>query len=160
MFNQGEPPVIIDSTMSDFSEKNLENFYFDRGYFDAEVESIVKKIQLQKGSITYKINPGEASMIESYNYEISDSTIQRHFETLTRRGTNIKVGERYDLDNFMKERDQIVDFQNRGYWRFNDDGQAIEFTADTTFSTKALDIKLLIPVESSDSAIAKKYFEV
>lgn len=160
MFNQGEPPVIIDSTMSDFSEKNLENFYFDRGYFDAEVESIVKKDSAsKKGSITYKINPGEASMIESYNYEISDSTIQRHFETLTRRGTNIKVGERYDLDNFMKERDQIVDFlKNRGYWRFNDDGQAIEFTADTTFSTKALDIKLLIPVESSDSAIAKKIF--
>lgn len=153
LFNQGEPPVIIDSTMSEFSERNLENFYFDRGYFDAEVESVHQLDSTsRKGVVNYKVAPGEESLIESYNYEISDSVVQRHFETLARRGTNIKVGERYDMDNFVKERDAIVNhLKNRGYWQFNDDGQAIEFTADTTYSTKALDIKLLIPIEHDDS---------
>jgi hypothetical protein len=160
IFNQGEPPVILDSSATDFSADNLERYYFDRGYFDAKVEySHTLDSVRKKGKVNYKINPGEESIIESYNFAISDTAIARHIETLTKRNSKIKVGERYDLNNFIKERDQIADFlKNRGYYKFNDDGQAIEFTADTTNTDKHLNVTLWIPIEKKDTTKLNKIF--
>src|SRR5690606_32921578 len=159
-FNQGEPPVLIDTAMSSFSEENLESFYFDRGYFDALVESSHDLDSTsKKGKVIYTIQPGEASKIKSYQYEIKDTTVRNHYETLLKRGAEIKVDERYDMDNFFAERDRIVEYlQNRGYWKFNEDGQAIEFTADTTISDKQLDVTLLIPSQKNDSVKVKETF--
>ncbi len=159
-FNQGEPPVIIDTAMSSFSEENLENYYFDRGYFDAVVKSNNDLDSTsKKGKVIYNIQPGEKSLIESYKHSIKDSAVRKHYETLLAGGSEIKIGERYDMNNFMKERDKIVEYlRNRGYWRFNEDGQAIEFTADTTVSDKQLDITLLIPSEKNDSIKTKEKF--
>jgi len=160
LHNQGEPPVLIDSSLSTFSEENLEFFYFDRGYFDAQVNSTHDlDSTAKKGKVIYTIDPGEESLIQSYQYVIKDSLIRNHYETLLGRGSEIKVGERYDMDNFFAERDRIVEFlQNRGYWKFNQDGQAIEFTADTTYSDKQLDVTLLIPSEKNDSLKVKENF--
>lgn len=159
-FNQGEPPVLIDTAMSSFSEENLENYYFDRGYFDAVVKSEHDlDSAAKKGQVIYHINPGEESIIETYNYSIKDTVVLRHYETLLGRGSEIKTGERYDMDHFIAERDRIVEYlKNRGYYRFNDDGQAIEFTADTTFTDKQIDVTLLIPSERNDSIKAKETF--
>lgn len=161
LFSQGEPPVIIDTAMTTFSEDNLEAYYFDRGYFDAEVHSSHDlDSSSKKGVVIYKINPGEESIIQNYAYNISDTVVHGHYEELLKRGNEIKIGERFDMDNFLLERDRITEYlQNRGYYRFNHDGQDIEFTADTTFSNKALDVTLLIPKRSDkDSLKAKQTF--
>lgn len=159
IFNQGEPPVLLDSSMSDFSAENLENYFFDRGYFDAVVKSSSKTDSLdKKAKVKYTVETGEMSIINSYNYQIKDSVLQKDYERMLSWAPNIKVGQRYDMDNFVAERDRIVNYlKNRGYWRFNDDGQAIEFTADTTQTDKSLDITLLIPVEK-DSIFVKQKF--
>lgn len=160
LYNSGEPPVIIDSSLSSFSEENLEKFYFDKGYFDAEVESSHDlDSTAKKGKVIYSIKPGEVSLINSYAYEISDSLIKRYYERMITREQLIKVGDRYDMDNFQAERDRIVEMlKNRGYYKFNNDGTDIEFTADTTQSDKLLDVTLLIPMEKTDSLPAKKYY--
>src|SRR5690606_4697203 len=81
IYNSGKPPVIIDTTMSAFSEGNLEGFYFDKGYFDAEVISEHDLDSAsKKGQVIYNINPGEASFINSYNTQISDSLIRQYYE--------------------------------------------------------------------------------
>src|SRR5690606_9025673 len=159
-FSTGEPPVVIDSSMSNFSEDNLEFFYFDRGYFDAHVNSSMDLDSTpKKGEVIYDVEPGEPSFIESYAYQISDSTIKNYYERLLKREQNIKVGERYDMNNFQAERDRIVEFlRNRGYYQFNSKGDAIEFTADTTQSDKQLDITLMIPAEKTDSSHLTKTF--
>lgn len=159
LFNQGEPPVLIDSSQSEFSASNLENYFFDRGYFDAKVKT---KTQLdsisKKGIIDYTIRLGESSQINSYNFNIKDSTVQKEYETILSWTPIIKVGQRYDMDNFIAERDRIVNYlKNRGYYKFNDDGLAIEFTADTAQSDKALDITLMIPVEKDSAHIKQKF---
>ena len=159
-YNQGEPPVLIDTAMSSFSEENLENYYFDRGYFDADVNSEHDlDSAAKKGKVIYHIQPGEESIIESYSHAIKDTAIQFHYENLLKRESKIKVGERYDMDNFILERDNIEEYlRNRGYWKFNEDGQAIEFTADTTLSDKQLDVTLLIPSEKNDSIRTRETF--
>lgn len=159
IFNQGEQPVLLDTTMSDFSSENLKNYFFDRGYFDAEIASEVQTDSLaKKGKVIYKINPGEESLINSYNYNIKDSVLQKEYERMLNWAPNIKPGNRYDINNFASERDRIVNYlQNRGYWKFNNDGMAVEFTADTTRSTKSLDIMLLIPADK-DSIHQKQPF--
>lgn len=161
LFSQGEPPVIIDTALTNFSEENLETFYFDRGYFDAEVNSEHDLDSAsKKGKVVYSINPGEESIIQDYTYNISDSAIYNHYQLLSLRGSEIKVGQRYDMDNFILERNRIMEYlQNRGYYQFNHDGQDIEFTADTTISNKALDVTLLIPKGiDKDSVKAKQQF--
>ncbi len=160
IYNSGKPPVIIDTAMSAFSETNLENFYFDKGYFDAKVASSHKLDSVaKKGQVIYNINPGEASFINSYKHQISDSLIKQHYERSIGRST-IKVGKRYDMDDFVAEKDRIIEMlKNRGYYKFNDLGEDIEFTADTTHSDKALDITLLIPKEKSDSSHLNKIFK-
>src|SRR5690606_9410154 len=146
-YNQGEPPVLVDTAMSAFSEENLENYYFDRGYFDTEVNSEHDlDSAAKKGKVIYHIQPGEASKIESYGHIIKDTAVLRQYENMLKRGSNIKVGDRYDMDNFVNEKNKIEEYlRNRGYWKFNENGQAIEFTADTTLSDKELKITLLIP---------------
>jgi hypothetical protein len=160
IFNQGERPVLIDSALTEFSTENIEKYYFDRGYFDAEAKFSMDLDSLKKkGKVKYDVKTGEKSIIQSYNYTIKDSAVQKHVETLLQRGTKIKVDERYDLNNFMEEKDRIVDFlKNRGYWRFNDDALALEFTADTTNTDKLLDVTLLIPVGKGDSTLIKQKF--
>jgi len=160
-FNTGEPPVILDSSLTAFSRENLENFYFDRGYFDAQVNSVHDlDSTAKKAKALYQIAPGEKSIIQSYNYKIADSTVSNYYERLSKTNKNIKIGDRYDMKNFQAERDRIVEFlRNRGYYQFNEDGNAIEFTADTTQSDKQLDITLLMPAEKVDSANASKIFK-
>lgn len=160
-FNTGEPPVILDSSLTDFSRENLENFYFDRGYFDAQITSTHDlDSAAQKAKAQYNINPGEESVIQSYNYQIADSVVRNYYERMTRSNKNIKVGDRYDMNNFQAERDRIVEFlRNRGYYQFNADGNAIEFTADTTQSDKQLGITLLMPAETVDSTKIPKIFK-
>lgn len=159
IYNSGKPPVIIDTAMSSFSESNLEGFYFDKGYFDAGVQSSHKlDSAAKKGQVIYKINPGEPSFINSYNTSISDSIIKRIYDRTIER-SNVKAGQRYDMDNFIAEKDRIVELlKNRGYYKFNDLGDDLEFTADTTYSDKALDVTLLIPAEKSDSSHLSKVF--
>jgi len=161
IFNTGEPPVILDSSLSAFSQENLEKFYFDRGYFDAQVSSSHDlDSAAQKAKVIYDIAPGEESVIQSYSYKIADSTVNNYYRRLVRDNKNIKVGDRYDMKNFQAERDRIVDFlRNRGYYHFNENGDAIEFTADTTQSDKQLDITLLMPAEKVDSAHISKIFK-
>ncbi|MFA7686464.1 MAG: BamA/TamA family outer membrane protein [Moheibacter sp.] len=160
IYNSGQPPVIIDTALSSFSETNLENFYFDKGYFDAQVESSHDlDSAAKKGKVTYDIRPGEPSYINSYNYQISDSLVRAYYEISLDR-THIKTGNRYDMDDFVAEKDRIVDWlKNRGYYKFNDLGGDVEFTADTTFSDKQLDVTLLIPAEKADSSHLKKVFK-
>lgn len=160
IYNSGKPPVIIDTAMSSFSEGNLEKFYFDNGYFDAHVNSEHDLDSAsKKGKVIYNINPGEPSYINSYNFQISDSVIKRHYERSLERST-VKAGNRYDMDDFVAEKDRIVEMlKNRGYYKFNDLGDDVEFTADTTVSDKALDVTLLIPAERSDSSHLSKVFK-
>lgn len=159
-YNSGKPPVIIDTAMSSFSETNLEGFYFDNGYFDAGVASSHDLDSTsKKGQVIYKINPGEPSFINSYNYQISDTLIKNLYERTLDRGS-IKTGKRYDMDDFVSEKDRIVELlKNRGYYKFNDLGTDVEFTADTTYSDKALEITLLIPAEKTDSSHLTKTFQ-
>lgn len=159
LYNSGKPPVIIDTAMSSFSETNLEGFYFDNGYFDAAVASSHDLDSTsKKGQVHYTINPGEASFINSYNQQISDTVINRIYTRTLDRST-VKAGNRYDMDDFVSEKDRIVELmKNRGYYKFNDLGTDVEFTADTTYSDKALEVTLLIPAEKSDSSHLKKVF--
>lgn len=159
VFTQGEAPVLLDSGQSNFSKSNLENYFFDRGYFDAHVDTSHElDSTAKKAVVTYTVDPGEMSVINSYTYNIKDTALRKDYEIMLNWTPRIKPGDRYDMDNFVSERDRIVNFlQNRGYYKFNDDGQAIEFTADTTVSDKSLDVTLLIPVEKDSTQIKQKF---
>lgn len=153
IYNSGSAPVLIDTALTSFSEENLTQFYFDRGYFDAEVKSRHKlDSAAKKGEAIYTITPGEVSKINSYKQQISDSAVNEIYKR-TLNSSQVKVGAEYKLSDFMAEKDRIVELmRNRGYYKFNDSGKDIEFTADTTISDKQLDITLLMPAERPDSS--------
>lgn len=160
IYTSGVPPILIDTAMTSFSKENLEKFYADKGYLDVKIisENILDSAN-KKAQVIYKINPGETSKIASYNQQIPDSLINSIYQR-TISSSHIKVGSVYDLTNFTNERDRIVELlRNRGYYKFNESGEDIQFIADTAISNKELQITLLIPDEEADSSHLTKKFK-
>ncbi|MBO6212125.1 MAG: hypothetical protein J6O47_04355, partial [Algoriella sp.] len=152
-YNQGEAPVLLDEKQSEFSAKNLNRLFHDKGYFDSKVKVSYKKDSLAKKAETiYDIKLGDPSYIETFTQKISDTKIEEYLNSPIGKQTVLHEADQYDFDKFEEERDRVVDLlKNRGYYDFNDTGEDLYFEADTTKSDKRLDISMYIDKYIQDS---------
>ncbi len=152
-YNQGEAPILLDEKQSEFSAKNLNRLFHDKGYFDSKVNVSYKKDSLTKKAETiYDIKLGDPSYIETFTQKISDAKIEEYLNSPIGKQTTLHEGNQYDFDKFEEERDRVVDLlKNRGYYDFNDTGEDLYFEADTTKSDKRLDISMYIDKYIQDS---------
>lgn len=159
IYNAGKKPTILDSLSSRSSAHELEEFFFDRGYFDAKVEP---KFDIdstsKKASVTYQISIEEPSFIESYNQSIENSDLEKLYgENVSE--SKIKTGQRYDVRNFEDERERLTNiFKNNGYYEFNELADELIFKVDSADSKK-LNVTLKIAKPKYDSIKEfKKHF--
>ncbi len=152
-YHQGDAPVLLDEKQSEFSAKNLNRLFHDKGYFDSKVDvSYDKDSTAKKATTLYSLKLGEPTYIETYAQKISDSKIEEYLNTPIGKEAVIHEGDQYDFDKFEQERDRIVDLlKNRGYYDFNDSGEDLYFEADTTKSDKRLDVSMFIDKYVQDS---------
>jgi hypothetical protein len=145
-YNQGEAPVLLDEKQSEFSAKNLNRLFHDKGYFDSKVNVTYDKDSTAKKAETlYSIKLGEPSYIENYSQKISDSKIEEYLNSPFAQHPLVNSGDQYDFSKFEQERDRVIDLlKNLGYYDFNDSGEDLYFEADTTKSNKRLDISMYI----------------
>lgn len=114
----GEKPVYLDINMVKRSERNMKNYLFQKGYFDATVDSKVKTI-LKRSWVTYTVVPGEPYVIRKVAFngssQILDMVANEHAKECL-----IKPGEKADYDKLEIERERIVNtFRNHGFYYFN-----------------------------------------
>ncbi len=161
-YKAGAKPVVLDTAKAYFDAHKLKDFYFDRGYFNALVQPEFKiDSSKQKGEVIYDINAGKPSDITSYEQNFQNKEMESLYQKNKKR-SSIKVGERFDVDNLLKERSRLEKlYQNNGYFRFNEYENELIFRVDTTES-KTLKTTLKIaksPSDSLDSTFNKYYFK-
>ncbi|NBC58274.1 MAG: BamA/TamA family outer membrane protein [Bacteroidetes bacterium] len=140
----GEPPSIITDKKLEQSRERLKSWYWNRGWFDAEVNYDIKKDTLnQKAKVNYKITPNRPYIIDSISYNIASPVADSVYNTIKSKAL-IKEKQQFNSQNFEGERLRIEKyFRNHGLYHFDRD--YISFIADSlNDNSRQLDIELNI----------------
>jgi len=114
----GEKPVYLDTVKVHYSEKNIEEFLNQKGYFDNTVSSKVVTV-LKRSYVTYTIIPEKPYSVHSTAYNGSDVYLDRAANEFAKDNI-LKNGDKIDFDRIEAERDRLTTaFRNNGYFYFN-----------------------------------------
>lgn len=150
----GEEPVVYDTLQTDKSEKLLENYMFNFGYFYADIRdsTITKK---KKTVVIYTIDNGPKWTVGKVEFAegkySSDSLVY-----VSRMNTVLRPTQRFDIASLKSERERIETLlRNSGFYYFN--REYVIFSLDTITETKTVDIKVSV-LQPSDTSQHKQYF--
>ncbi|MEI6696553.1 MAG: BamA/TamA family outer membrane protein [Bacteroidota bacterium] len=157
----GEPPVVLDTLLTNSTLKKMELYMDNHGYFNSKVEKIINYPRKKKAIVTYKIVATQPYTLNEINYVIEDVNLKTNiFATLN--NTLLKSGDNYEIDQFEKERERIVtNLKNLGYFAFTKD--FIVYKVDSSLNNNSMNVTVLVrnPVFISplnpDSSISIKH---
>lgn len=154
----GEAPVILDTTLVTQSVSELERFFINKGYTNAEVSASLDTSKHKKAVVTYNIVSNTPYRIHEYSMELSDpkidsiarlkppprSVFASAFRTYSDDYTSlIKDSALFDRDVLDKERQRITALlRRRGYYAFNRD--YLSYIADSSFNRNIVDLDMLL----------------
>ena len=151
----GEPPVILDNSLTRKSNQQMKVYMQNNGYFDAQVmdTTILRK---KKASVVYSIASGLPYRIRRLSYDIPDSAIHR---IVVNDSANVLIRPDAIFSNTLlqKERDRIsAHLRNMGYFLFNP--LYVTFEADSGIGDHKLDVLLRIspPFKPVRDTLSKK----
>lgn len=148
--NSGEAPIIIDDKKTIRTVANLNAYLQTEGYFRAKVTSKKDTIRKKKGAVSYMINKGKPSFLDSINTKISSSILDSLYRKSKERSF-LQSGEQYKDGNFIKEANRLVTlFRNKGIYHFNEN--YILFQNDTLDNYQ----KTTVDINISDRVIPFK----
>ncbi|QDH80737.1 BamA/TamA family outer membrane protein [Echinicola soli] len=114
----GNPKTVHDSAKTAESEREIQNYLVNHGFFEAEVSTQVQR-KRKKMYITYKVEENSPYLIDSSYTKTGDANISRLLEMDTENSL-VHTGQRYNQDNLTKERQQVEDLlKNNGYYTFS-----------------------------------------
>ena len=137
-------PVLISDVQPELRLKMVENSMKDFGFYGAKLsyEVIPKKHNPKKAKISYRVElpqPFKYGNIELWGWSPAMDSIVRP----SMRFSELKSGDRYDVNLLNQERQRISDrLRNRGYYFFQPD--YIEFLVDTTSENKIADVRITL----------------
>jgi len=139
--NIGEPPVIYDPALANHSERQLELFLQNKGYFNAQVDHEVRT-RGKRANITYAIKGNIPYTIRHIDYQIRDERLASFVHADTTNSL-LSRGDRYDADLLHQERQRMTrHLKNAGFFNFSRD--FIFFQVDSTLTNKQVDIEMII----------------
>jgi len=152
----GKKPIIFDENAVKPSARQLENYYFNTGYFQVKVETeIITRLEKKKAEVIYRVKRGPHYKVDSLSYSISPN-----LEGLVLRNSKeslLTVGQYYNSARLDQERSRLAEiFQNNGYYNFTE--AYISFEADTIHVKESglVSLRLLIkgiPSRKGDSIV-------
>ena len=140
----GEPPSIITDKKIENSKEKLKSWYWNKGWFNADVDyNIEKDSASRKAIVNYKITPKEPYLIDSLVTNIASQAADSIYQTIKDKSL-IKEGQQFNTENFKNERLRIEKyFRNHGLYYF--DREYISFIADSlNENPRQLDIEIRI----------------
>lgn len=146
----GQAPVVYDQDMTNASSNQLKLALVNQGYMDAEVTAETS-IKEKKIEVDYHITPGIPHYIESISYNIPDDSLRRIIMADSSRFI-LHSGNLFNRNDMEEERSKIADrLRQQGYFGFNK--EYITYTADTTESSKAVELTLNVMPPYANNAI-------
>lgn len=143
----GSAPVIFDSLKTTRSSEQLQNFYFNKGFFKVRGSFLVDKTAKgQKAKVTYFINRGPRYRISEINYRVETDEM-KGLVNYFMKDAEIKAGMYYDAEKLDAERDRLREiFRNHGYYNFSKN--FINYSADTLGPPEKLTVALELIVSN------------
>jgi len=124
----GEPPVILDTSLSALSAQNLSKYLFNQGYFNNSV-SFTWKGSRRKAQVQYTVVPGGRFVIGNIALECKDTTLRRILLPAL-ESPHFRSGKPLVFDGLDAERNRIAKtLRNQGYFSFTREN--IRFELDT-----------------------------
>lgn len=149
----GEPPVVYDSTSSEKSITNMENYLWNYGYFNRQVTdtAITKK---RRTRVIYTVLPNVQWKIGNVQLPggrtATDSIVRENY-----KNSYLKKGDGFSVATLKNERDRIENvLRNSGFFYFNREYVTYEF--DTVTTPHVVNIKININ-QPSDSTLHEQY---
>ena len=129
----GEPPSVLDTTLTQKSLERLSAYYSSKGYFNNSttytVDSLKRK---QRAAVNYDIDLGKPFMLDTVYHSISSKAIDSLYN-INKIESFVKQGEQFDIDDFNKERERLTSiFRNNGVWNFQESAISYDVVTDTT----------------------------
>lgn len=142
MYSVGEPPVIIDSTKMQASEKQLRLYLVRKGFFNSRVETeYIQYSHRPKTSAYFVVRAKEPYTITNIQSEIPDERLARQVEYALRDDSVVTVGSNFDIDKLDDQRDKITEYlRDRGYYEFTKD--FIYYEVDSTCGNHTVDLTM------------------
>jgi outer membrane protein assembly factor BamA len=140
LLETGEPPVKLDTVLTEKSTKQIKLLLNNKGYFISTVSDSVVYKRRKKAVVFYKINADAPYTFNKVDYKIPDSLVKQFVLADTLNSLLVK-GNNYDVDVLQKERDRITNaLNNKGYYLFTKD--YIFYEIDTTIGNKKVNVTL------------------
>ncbi|WP_120214929.1 translocation and assembly module lipoprotein TamL [Epilithonimonas arachidiradicis] len=152
----GQAPVIYSDAKTKQSAKSINNRLINRGYWDSEVKTDVKRDSAaKKAEVNYIITHKDPTYIKEYYYNIPDPNIRSLYEFNLNKSI-VRKGQILDETVLEKEINRINELmREEGYYKFNNDNQDIYFVADSLRGRKNVPVVMSIHRDSLDTPYRK-----
>ena len=138
----GEKPVLIDSLKTINSLKDIQSYYFSKGWFNVDGKFEINKISKNQGEVKYLINTKKQFFVDSLSSSISSPILDSIYKN-TYPYLHINIDKPFNLNDFSNERERLTSlFRNSGVYHFSQ--YYIEFENDTTGRNNKMNTKLII----------------
>ena len=118
MAKYARPSMIVDTALCSKTCRNMENYFFNKGYFDASVYYDIKT-KNKKSEVVYIVKLNEPTLIKSYSIFSQDSLIQKIVDQNQDEAILTK-GKKLNSLDFQSEKLRLSELLfNNGYAEFN-----------------------------------------
>jgi len=145
--NQGEPPVLLDSSRIKLNVLNINNYLFNQGYFESEVDYTVKT-KRHKAIVKYISKPKKPFVINSFFIDCEDSLllpkVSNIIDSMKQTSNVFTPWKGYArIDDFKTARVEIAKrLRNMGYYGFNISHINVEL--DTFHEKRECEVHLIV----------------
>ncbi|MCB0387930.1 MAG: BamA/TamA family outer membrane protein [Winogradskyella sp.] len=154
----GEAPVIVNKEKIEKSEKQLEAYYFNNGWFNVDATSKTDTLVNKKATVSYFVKTGKPYIIDSLTTKIASPVVDSIYK-VSEKQSFIKKNEQYRTATFANEKDRITkDLRNSGVYHFSQD--YVYFDMDTINTNNKVQVELQIlnrSVRTEDSTYKEPF---
>jgi len=154
----GEAPVIVNKEKIEKSEKQLEAYYFNNGWFNVDATSKTDTLENKKATVSYFVKTGKPYIIDSLTTKIASPVVDSIYK-VSEKQSFIKKNEQYRTATFTNEKDRITkDLRNSGVYHFSQD--YVYFDMDTINTNNKVQVELQIlnrSVRTEDSTYKEPF---
>ena len=142
----GEPPSIFDPSAMALTAKEMQNYLFNKGFFDGKASAKVDTLSRRRIRVTYTIHEGAPQILRRIRDTAYDAFLQHIVDSITAKGQRlVEPGQRYDQDLITAERERLdKTIRNLGYYAFSREYifvRADTGVLDSALGTRAIDLR-------------------
>ncbi|MBS1512146.1 MAG: BamA/TamA family outer membrane protein [Bacteroidetes bacterium] len=135
-FHVYDHPPVFDTAYVGKSARNIQGSMLHLGYYKSAVDYKVDTVHLPKHktgiNVTYELTPGKPTIIDTFSYNISDSSLQQ-IALSNHDNTIIEQGKPVTKAAVLGEISRLVDlYRNNGYYKFT--SEELRMQGDTSLS--------------------------